>query len=97
VLFLYSPLDDFVMTNNLLEYKDKKIASAEASQVSLNKEPQEEKLTADEVNSLIKWMKTALESKVSSIKVCILIRKEFISSLLGYIKTCRKPSYYCWS
>jgi len=71
VLFLYAPIDDFVMTNNLMEYKDKKVTSAEASTVPLkkNEKPQtEDSLSPDEVNALIKWLKTTLESKLSSIK-----------------------------
>ncbi len=46
--------------------------SAEASTVPLKKHPEkqtEDALSPDEVNALIKWMKTVLESKVSSIKV----------------------------
>jgi len=69
VLFLYSHMDDFVMTNNLMEYKDKKIVSAEvASPKQEDQSSSENSLTQDEINTLIKWMKGALEGKVSSIK-----------------------------
>jgi TNF receptor-associated protein 1 len=70
VLFMYSPLDDFVMTNNLVDYKDKKIVSAESHSVTptANTSEQEGALSTEETDKLIKWLKEALEDRVSAIK-----------------------------
>ena len=68
VLFMYSPLDDFVMTNNLVDYKEKKLVSAESHIVPTSTSTQEGSLTAQEIDMLIKWLKEALEARVSGIK-----------------------------
>jgi TNF receptor-associated protein 1 len=76
VLFLYTQLDDFVMTN-LQEYKKKKLISVEsnAAKTALKKydieteekDTGEAKLNKDELKELAQWMKEVLTGRVSSI------------------------------
>ena len=69
VLFLYHPIDDFVMTNNLIEYKDKKLISAESNNVPIkSNDSNTTSLSNEDIQHLIKWMKEALEDKVANIK-----------------------------
>jgi HSP90 family molecular chaperone len=72
VLFLYTQLDDFVMSN-LSEYSGRKLVSVESSaakqalKADKAEEEKGEKLSSDEVKELSKWMKEVLSGKVSSI------------------------------
>jgi len=72
VLFLYTQLDDFVMTN-LQEYAKKKLVSVEsnAAKTALKsekgEEKEEDKLSKEDLKELAKWMKEVLVGKVSSI------------------------------
>ena len=70
VLFLYEPIDDFVM-NHLGEFEEKQIVSAEQAEVDLPEEASEASGEALEENSakeLCNWMKQVLgEEKVESV------------------------------
>jgi len=73
VLFLYTQLDDFVMTN-LGEYSQKKLLSIEstAAKAAIKDEEKKdeiegERLSKEEVKELAKWMKDILAGKVSNI------------------------------
>jgi len=72
VLFLYTPIDEFVMTN-LAEFNGRKLLSIEsrAAKQTLKADTKEEdstkRLTKEEVKDLSKWMQDALAGKVSSI------------------------------
>lgn len=79
VLFLYNPVDDFVMTN-VREFKGKKFVSVENASIDLSAEDkkQEEKegeaaqttgLNEQQAAELVSWMKTSLGEKVKDVKV----------------------------
>jgi len=76
VLFMYTPLDDFVMTN-LNRFQGKKLVTVESADAikALKKledkkdvvDATPEKLSADQFKDLSSWIKKALEGKLSSI------------------------------
>ena len=78
VLFLYSPVDDFVMTN-VREYKGKRFVSVENAEIDLSAdEPKKEDsakpsttagLSEPAAAELAAWMKTSLGEKVKDVKV----------------------------
>ena len=78
VLFLYNPIDDFVMTN-VREFKGKKFMSVENASIDLNvnDEKKEEgakpeaKVGLDDkaAAELASWMKTSLGDKVKEVKI----------------------------
>ena len=78
VLFLYNPIDDFVMTN-VREYKGKKFVSVENASIDLNvnEEKKEEGATGEKkvglddkaAAELASWMKTSLGDKVKEVKI----------------------------
>lgn len=68
VLFLFTTIDDFVMTN-LAEYKGKKLVSIESTKANAGDKPTtESSLSKEELKTFIEWMKDTLSGKVSSIK-----------------------------
>lgn len=82
VLFLYNPVDDFVM-NNVREYKGKKFVSVETADIDLKDEKKEEEKKEGEKKDeskitglsdaaaaeLASWMKTSLGEKVKDVKI----------------------------
>jgi len=76
VLFMYTPLDDFVMTN-LNRFQGKKLVTIESADAAktLKKSSEKdvvdatpEKLSADQFKELSSWLKSsALEGKISSV------------------------------
>lgn len=79
VLFLYNPVDDFVMTN-VREYKGKKFVSVENAEIDLNVDKTEEEtkkegdapvtgLSDAAAAELASWMKTSLGDKVKDVKI----------------------------
>lgn len=77
VLFLYNPVDDFVMTN-VREYKGKRFVSVENAEIDLSAEEtkkdeptptQQVGLTEQAAAELAAWMKTSLGEKVKDVKV----------------------------
>jgi len=64
VLFMYTNVDDFVMTN-LGEFKQKKLKSIESS---MNK-PEETPSPVPELQDLVTWLREALSSRISQIKI----------------------------
>jgi len=77
VLFLYEPIDEFVM-NHLQEFDGKKLVAADSSEVSLEAEAASdaEKLDADTAKDLAKWIKETLGDKVTD----VTISKRLVSS-----------------
>jgi len=68
VLFLYTPMDDFVM-NNLNEFKGKKFISVESEQASeFLKDKETPESSPENVKQLLDFIKNTLEDKVSSVK-----------------------------
>ncbi len=72
VLFLFEPVDDFVMSA-LHEYKGKKLISADQSDLDLSLSKEEisdddEKLSADQIASLTSWMGDILSENVSEVR-----------------------------
>lgn len=62
VLYLYEPIDDFVMSN-LMQFKEKKLISGDQNDIKLDKvdaEPEGEALPEDALKSLCDWMREAL-------------------------------------
>lgn len=72
VLFLYEPIDDFVM-NHLGEFGEKRFVSCEQAEVDLPETPSEvegEPLAEDAIKELCEWMKQVLgEERVESVTV----------------------------
>lgn len=79
VLFLYNPVDDFVMTN-VREYKGKKFVSVENAEIDLSAEDKKEEeaksdakpkvgLSDAQAAELASWMKTSLGEKVKDVKI----------------------------
>ena len=81
VLFLYNPVDDFVMTN-VREYKGKKFMSVENAEIDLSAEDtkkedgktedgsaKKEGLNEQQAAELASWMKTSLGEKVKDVKI----------------------------
>jgi len=71
VLFLYTQMDDFVMTN-LAEFSGRKLVSIESSaakQAVKDDKPQEDlqKLNKDDFKDFAKWMKEILVGRVSTV------------------------------
>ena len=71
VLFLFDPIDDFVMTS-VKEYSDKKLVSADQSAVDLKgdkKDESKDKESEKSVDTLVKWLKKELDERLSDIKL----------------------------
>ena len=70
VLFVYEPIDEFVMST-LGEYDGKKIVSADGTDVDLGgEEPEESSVAAsEEEKSLCGWMKEVLGDRVGDVRV----------------------------
>ncbi|KAI9922084.1 hypothetical protein PsorP6_002590 [Peronosclerospora sorghi] len=71
VLFVYSPIDDFVMTN-VAEFNNRKVISAEHAKVNVNVDPGDaigKKLSKDEQQLFGAWLKLTLEDSVKEVKV----------------------------
>ncbi|MDX9754806.1 MAG: molecular chaperone HtpG [bacterium] len=74
VLYVYEPVDDFVLTS-LREFENKKIISADQADLNLpdvKDEPSEteptEKLNKDEIDTLSGWMKKILGDRVDAVR-----------------------------
>ena len=70
VLLLTEPVDEYVM-QNLREYKEKKIISADSDELKLEKrdqEPEGKSLNKKDTKSLCKWLKENLKDKVSEVE-----------------------------
>jgi TNF receptor-associated protein 1 len=69
VLFCYESVDEYVM-NNVREFDGKKLTAADHADVKLSDLPQptEGSLGADEVKSLVTWLKEALGERVAEVK-----------------------------
>lgn len=69
-MFVYSPIDDFVM-NNIGEFNQRKVISAENAQVDVkDKESESAKgLSTEDSDLFSAWMKLQLEDKVKEVKV----------------------------
>jgi molecular chaperone HtpG len=70
VLFLYDPIDEFVM-NNLRDFDDKKLLSADSSEIRLEDilmESKGEPLDKDATKSLCEWLKDTLGDRVSDVE-----------------------------
>ena len=72
VLFVYSPMDDFVMTN-VAEFNGRKVISAEHAKINVDSDgdsTSEKKLSKDEQQLFEAWLKLTLEDSVKEVKVC---------------------------
>ncbi|KAE8994256.1 Chaperone protein [Phytophthora rubi] len=70
VLFVYSPIDDFVMTN-VAEFNGRKVISAEHAKVDVNSDDDSasgKKLSKDEQQLFGAWLKLTLEESVKEVK-----------------------------
>ncbi|DBA03461.1 TPA: hypothetical protein N0F65_002869 [Lagenidium giganteum] len=69
VLFVYNPIDDFVMTN-VAEFNGRKIVSAEAAKLDMSDldDPSVKKLTEDEERMFGAWLKLTLEKEIKDVK-----------------------------
>ena len=74
VLYLYEPVDDFVMTA-LLDYEKKKLVSGDSADIELpsaeTKESEETDtaaLSQDDINGLTAWMKETIGDKVKEVR-----------------------------
>jgi len=69
VLFLYTNLDDFVMTN-VAEFADKKLVSVEAARLDSDVEQAKgaDDLTTEQVDELCKWLRDTLSSRVTVVR-----------------------------
>ncbi|CAI5732978.1 unnamed protein product [Peronospora destructor] len=70
VLFVYSPIDDFVMTN-VAEFNGRKVISAEHAKVDVDSDTDsasEKKLSKDEQDLFGAWLKLTLEDNVKEVK-----------------------------
>ncbi|GMF14994.1 unnamed protein product [Phytophthora lilii] len=71
VLFVYSPIDDFVMTN-VAEFNGRKVISAEHTKVDVDSDDGSasgKKLSKDEQQLFGAWLKLTLEDNVKEVKV----------------------------
>lgn len=71
VLFVYSPIDDFVMTN-VAEFNGRKVVSAEHAKVDVDSDDGSasgKKLSKDEQQLFGAWLKLTLEDSVKEVKV----------------------------
>ncbi|MFO7724679.1 MAG: molecular chaperone HtpG [Oceanipulchritudo sp.] len=68
VLFLYEPIDEFVM-NHLNAFEEKPLVAADSADVSLGEEDSspEHKLSEDEQKALTEWIKETLGDKVTEV------------------------------
>jgi len=66
VIFLYEPIDEFVM-NHLREFDGKKLVAADSDEVELDATGEGEALGADELEALTKWFKETLGDKVTEV------------------------------
>ncbi|MGA1205032.1 MAG: molecular chaperone HtpG [Opitutales bacterium] len=67
VLFLYEPIDEFVM-NHLNEFEGKKLVSADSSDVELDDTGEKDhKLDKEQQEALTKWLKDTLGDKVTDV------------------------------
>ncbi|TDH70740.1 hypothetical protein CCR75_004967 [Bremia lactucae] len=69
VLFVYSPIDDFVMTN-VAEFNGRKVISAEHAKFDVDSDDNtsEKKLSIDEQKLFSAWFKLSLENSVKEVK-----------------------------
>ncbi|RQM09011.1 hypothetical protein DD237_000459 [Peronospora effusa] len=70
VLFVYSPIDDFVMTN-VAEFNGRKVISAEHAKVDVDSDTDSasgKKLSKDEQDLFGAWLKLTLEDNVKEVK-----------------------------
>ncbi|KUF97646.1 hypothetical protein AM588_10007560 [Phytophthora nicotianae] len=72
VLFVYSPIDDFVMTN-VAEFNGRKVISAEHAKVDVDSDDDAsgKKLSKDEQDLFGAWLKLTLEDSVKEVKVWV--------------------------
>ncbi|MEQ9617874.1 MAG: molecular chaperone HtpG [Deltaproteobacteria bacterium] len=71
VLYLYDPVDEFVMTS-LKKYGDKELVSADNADIRLDEaspESKEEAIPEDEAKALCQWIKEALGENVNEVNV----------------------------
>lgn len=70
VLFVYSPIDDFVMTN-VGEFNGRKVVSAENAKLDIedSADASAKKLTEDDKQLFGAWLKLTLEESVKEVKV----------------------------
>ena len=71
VLFLYEPVDEYVMSN-LREYDEKTLVSGDQGDLKLDDAPQaetEDALKDDESKALCEWLKETIGDKVKEVKV----------------------------
>jgi molecular chaperone HtpG len=66
VLFLYEPIDEFVM-NHLNEFDGKKLVAADSADVSVEADTNTPSLDKDAVTDLCKWVKEVLGDKVTDV------------------------------
>ena len=67
VIYVYEPIDDFVM-NNVKEYEGKKIVSIDSAEVDLDTEEKKKGgLSREKTEDLCKWLKDSLGDKVEDI------------------------------
>ncbi len=74
VLYLYDPIDDFIMTS-LMEHDGKKLVSADSADLDLppiedgeKDKDKSESLSSKEVTNLAKWMQDTLGDKVKEVR-----------------------------
>jgi TNF receptor-associated protein 1 len=69
VLYLYEPVDEFVMSN-LGKFEDKELVSADSAEVKLDEiKTDKESLKSKEAKDLCKWIKEELAEKVNDVTV----------------------------
>ncbi len=71
VLFLYDPIDDFVM-NNLREFEGKKLISADSAEVKIGDittDSKEKPLDKDSEKKLCEWLKETLGDRVNEVGI----------------------------
>ena len=67
VIYVYEPIDDFVM-NNVKEYEGKKIVSIDSAEVDLDTDEKKKGgLSREKTEDLCKWLKDSLGDKVEEI------------------------------
>ena len=73
VLYLFEPVDDFVMTS-LMEFEGKKLVSADSADIELPKaetgdrEEDKPSLSPDEIKGLAAWMKDTIGDRVTEVR-----------------------------
>ncbi|EDY80592.1 Hsp90 protein [Verrucomicrobiia bacterium DG1235] len=70
VLFLYEPIDEYVMSN-LNQFEEKTLVSADQGDLKLDDAPtpKGEALSEDDAKSLCEWLKTSIGDRVKEVKV----------------------------